>query len=89
VATTGGIVTTVLYDDSASTGLVVGLAANAPIVVRAPWGASCSPAYAWNIGLASDAAATASKASGCVGGCAEVREVEFGADSRKLLDIWR
>ncbi len=81
-------VTVALYDDLASTGLVVGVAPAARVTVTAPWGASCAAAYPWNLAPASDGAVTAAKGSGCGRACVSVREVEYGADGRMLVDAW-
>lgn len=82
-------VTSALYDNLVSTGLVVSTAAEAPVTIVAPWGASCAATYPWNQGAASDAAVNAAKQSGCGGACVSVREMEYDVHGRVLVDAWR
>jgi len=89
VKATVGSVTSVLYDNLPSTGLVVGLVRGAPVTLIAPWGATCVAAAPWDLGAAADSAVASLRASGCGTVCVSVREIEYGIDGSVVVDVWR
>lgn len=77
-----------LYDNSATTGLILVVGQNSEVIINAPYGGSCEPFTQSQKDSIISAKVSELLSNGCVGGCMSVNIKEIDRHGKILSDYW-